>query len=112
MFFQFVYFQVNQKLMNAKLIVLLFSGVVCVAQQNLRRAFQPARVVNKIPYGANVEAGNYVQSKDAKIYYEVYDKGQPLHGGIFDSTIHTSMYVTAERKLFNLLKNACIPSVL
>ena len=41
--------------MNAKLILHLFSFlsvVVYVAQQNLRRAFKPANVVNKIPYGA------------------------------------------------------------
>ncbi|KAK3604842.1 hypothetical protein CHS0354_000504 [Potamilus streckersoni] len=52
------------------------------------RAFQPAHVVNKIPYGANAEVGKYVQTKDAKIYYEVYGSGQPvllLHGGLFGS---------------------------
>lgn len=56
------------------------------AQQNLKRAFQPPNVVNKIPYGNNPKAGKYVQANDAKIYYEVYGKGQPvvvLHGGLF-----------------------------
>lgn len=38
------------------------------------------------PYGNNVKAGHYVQSGDAKIYYEVYgkEKGNPIfifHGG-------------------------------
>jgi pimeloyl-ACP methyl ester carboxylesterase len=59
-------------------------------QQNLRRAFQPSAVVNKIPYGANAAFGKYVQTKDAKIYYEVYGKGEPivlLHGGLFGSVI-------------------------
>ncbi|WNN50723.1 hypothetical protein RIN66_11485 [Hafnia alvei] len=36
------------------------------------------------PYGNNAKAGHYVQSGDAKIYYEVYGAGEPvvlLHGG-------------------------------
>jgi pimeloyl-ACP methyl ester carboxylesterase len=62
-------------------------------QQNLRRAFQPANVVYKTPYGNNPKAGHYVQANDAKIYYEVYGKGQPvvlLHGGLFGSTVEFS----------------------
>lgn len=41
-----------------------------------------------IPYGNNTKAGHYVQSGDAKIYYEVYGSGEPvvlLHGGIVGS---------------------------
>lgn len=40
------------------------------------------------PYGNNAKAGHYVQSGDAKIYYEVYGSGKPvvlLHGGIVGS---------------------------
>lgn len=36
------------------------------------------------PYGDNLKVGNYAQTSDAKIYYEVYGKGEPiliLHGG-------------------------------
>ena len=36
------------------------------------------------PYGDNLKIGNYVQADDAKIYYEIYGKGEPiliLHGG-------------------------------
>lgn len=36
------------------------------------------------PYGNNEKAGHYVQSGDARLYYEVYGKGTPvvvLHGG-------------------------------
>lgn len=36
------------------------------------------------PYGNNITTGHYVQTDDAKIYYEVYGKGKPLfvfHGG-------------------------------
>jgi len=41
-----------------------------------------------IPWGNNPKAGHYVQSGDAKIYYEIYGKGAPiviLHGGIVGS---------------------------
>lgn len=36
------------------------------------------------PYGNNLVAGHYVQSGDARLYYEVYGKGSPIlvmHGG-------------------------------
>ncbi len=62
----------------------------------LIRAFQPPNVVNKTPYGAIEKAGHYVQAKDAKIYYEVYGKGQPivlLHGGLFGSIIEMSDFI-------------------
>lgn len=61
-----------------------------------RSASQAAKVVQKIPYGANTEAGHYVQTKDAKIYYEIYGKGQPialLHGGILGSTSEMAQFI-------------------
>jgi hypothetical protein len=66
------------------LILFVVVGVNSQAQKPLIRAFQAPGVVNKIPYGANAEVGKYVQTRDAKIYYEVYGKGQPIlimHGG-------------------------------
>ncbi|HSE42515.1 MAG TPA: alpha/beta hydrolase [Acidobacteriota bacterium] len=39
-----------------------------------------------VKYGMNPQAGRYVQSGDAKIYYEIYGQGEPLmllHGGLF-----------------------------
>jgi pimeloyl-ACP methyl ester carboxylesterase len=72
------------------MLILLFSASALYGQQQLRRAFQPANVIYKTPYGNNPGAGHYVQAKDANIYYEVYGKGQPvvlLHGGLFGSTI-------------------------
>lgn len=80
-----------------KLIILLllcWSGIY--GQQTLRRAFQPPNVMNKIPYGNNPKAGKYVQTKDAKIYYEVYGKGQRivlLHGGLFGSTVEFTDFI-------------------
>jgi pimeloyl-ACP methyl ester carboxylesterase len=65
-------------------------------QTHLRRAFQPSNVVYTTPYGNNPEAGRYVQAKDAKIYYEVYGKGQPivlLHGGLFGSTVEMTEFI-------------------
>lgn len=43
---------------------------------------------SELLYGNNSNAGHYVQSGDAKIYYELYGKGKPivlLHGGIMGS---------------------------
>jgi pimeloyl-ACP methyl ester carboxylesterase len=41
----------------------------------------------QVPYGTNDQAGHYVQTPDAKIYYERYGEGgQPvvfLHGGVY-----------------------------
>src|SRR6202789_288446 len=49
-----------------------------------------ARAQNKpasVPYGANSEAGHYLQLDDAKIYYETYGSGGTplilLHGGLY-----------------------------
>jgi len=55
--------------------VLLLSGMsMCLAAQ-------------KIPYGSNDSAGHYVQTSDAKIYYEQYGDGPQtivlLHGGVY-----------------------------
>jgi pimeloyl-ACP methyl ester carboxylesterase len=47
-------------------------------------------------YGNNAAAGHYIKSGDAKIYYEVYGKGDPvlvLHGGIFGSTFEMYHFI-------------------
>lgn len=49
---------------------------------------QPDSYQSATPYGNNAGAGHYVQSGDAKIYYEVYGSGEPvvlLHGGVVGS---------------------------
>ena len=92
------------KLLYVLITLLVTSNVQ--AQQNLRRAFQPPTVVNKMPYGNNPKAGHYVQVKDAKIYYEVYGKGQPivlLHGGLFGSTVEFSDYIDRLKKNFQVI---------
>lgn len=90
--------------LQAFVILLFISNVQ--AQQTLRRAFQPPNVVNKIPYGANAEAGQYVQTRDAKIYYEVYGKGQPivlLHGGLFGSTVEFSDFIDQLKQNYQVI---------
>jgi pimeloyl-ACP methyl ester carboxylesterase len=95
--------------MYSKLISAVLFLLVCVntqAQQNLRRAFQPPNVVNKIPYGANTKAGHYAQTKDAKIYYEVYGKGQPIvvmHGGLFGSTVEMADFIDKLKNNFQVI---------
>ena len=73
--------------MNKKIFVgllsasLVFSGVTADAA---RYFMQGENVGSKIPYGDNLKVGKFVQADDAKIYYEVYGKGEPiliLHGG-------------------------------
>lgn len=95
--------------MHPRITLLLVSLIFCAisyGQQPLRRVFQPPNVVNKIPYGANPQAGRYVQTSDAKIYYEVYGKGQPmviLHGGGFGSTIEMATFIDSLKPKFQVI---------
>jgi pimeloyl-ACP methyl ester carboxylesterase len=88
------------------LSILLFVITNLYAQKHLIRAFQPPNVVNKIPYGANPEKGKYAQTKDAKIYYEVYGKGQPivvLHGGLFGSTVEMADFIDKLKQNYQVI---------
>ncbi len=61
---------------------------------------------NEIPYGANAKAAHYAQAGDAKIYYEVYGKGQPiviLHGGIFGSTYEMHQFIDSLSKNYQVI---------
>lgn len=74
--------------------------------KNLRRVFQPANVVNPIPYGNNAIAGHFVQADDAKIYYETYGKGQPivlLHGGLLGSTVEMADFIENLKDKFQVI---------
>jgi pimeloyl-ACP methyl ester carboxylesterase len=87
-------------------LFVLFSLSNTYGQKPLIRAFQPANVVNKIPYGNNPKVGKYVQAKDAKIYYEVYGKGQPivlLHGGLFGSTVEFSDFIDQLKQKYQVI---------
>ncbi|WP_143150793.1 hypothetical protein [Chitinophaga sancti] len=89
----------------------LYVSAYSQSKKNLRYFGQGNAVLpNSVPYGNNHIAGHYIQAGDAKIYYEVYGKEQPvalLHGGVFGSaydltrlaTFYNTM--TASKELFN-----------
>ncbi len=88
------------------LACLLLPSVVSHAQSPLRRVFQPASVVQAIPYGANPAAGKYADAGDAKIYYEVYGSGDPivlLHGGLLGSTVEFADFIDRFRKTYKVI---------
>jgi pimeloyl-ACP methyl ester carboxylesterase len=61
---------------------------------------------SKTPYGNNPKAGHYIQSGDAKIYYEVYGKGNPivlLHGGIVGSILEMYPFIDSLKKHYRVI---------
>lgn len=59
-----------------------------------------------VPYGNNPSAGHYVQSGDAKIYYEVYGKGKPivvLHGGIVGSPLEMGQFIDSLSRKYQVI---------
>lgn len=93
-----------------KVIVFLVYVIFCssaFAQKPLRHFMQSKdEQINTIPYGNNPQAGHYVKSKDAKIYYEVYGKGQPavlLHGGLFGSTVEMARIIDSLSVRFQVI---------
>ena len=56
----------------------------------------PQMEASATPYGDNQSAAHYAQSGDAKIYYEVYGKGDPvliLHGGGLGSAYEMGCFI-------------------
>lgn len=95
----------------SKLYLLLFLFVslismrcnVAIAQTHPLRYFtQAADVAGSITsYGNNNAAGKYVQSGDAKIYYETYGSGDPIfvfHGGGVGSPYELGQIIDELRK--------------
>lgn len=64
------------------LLLIVVFGWASAHAQNLAQNDE-----QRIPYGTNEQAGHYVQTPDAKIYYERYGDGGPpvvfLHGGVY-----------------------------
>ena len=61
---------------------------------------------NEMPYGNNPKTGHYVQAGDAKIYYEISGKGQPiviLHGGIVGSIEEMHQFIDSLSKNYQVI---------
>lgn len=58
---------------------------------------------SKIPYRNNLNAGHFVQADDAKIYYEIYGKGEPilvLHGAMVGCPYELGQFIDLFSKHF------------
>jgi pimeloyl-ACP methyl ester carboxylesterase len=102
------------KLSNLKSLSILFILLNFVSlganSQDLKhlRSFMQAdpTPLHAIPYGNNAKAGHYLNTGDAKIYYEVYGKGKPiiiLHGGIFGSTYEMAQFIDSLSKTYQVI---------
>ncbi|MBL7738752.1 MAG: alpha/beta hydrolase [Chitinophagaceae bacterium] len=61
---------------------------------------------NETQYGNNPKAGHYANAGDAKIYYEVYGKGQPfvvLHGGVYGSIYEMYQFIDSLAKTYQVI---------
>jgi pimeloyl-ACP methyl ester carboxylesterase len=72
------------------------------------RSFMQSRPssMQQVPYGNNTAAGHYLNTGDAKIYYEVYGKGKTiviLHGGILGSTFEMAQLIDSLSKNFQVI---------
>ena len=66
----------------------------------------PPMPASAILYGANPEAGSYIQAGDASIYYEVYGKGDPLvilHGGVVGSPYEMGQFIDSLSKRYQVI---------
>jgi pimeloyl-ACP methyl ester carboxylesterase/ketosteroid isomerase-like protein len=95
---------------NILLILLTFLIFPAYGQQKevkSMKAFMDTTLrTGEIPYGNNQSAGHYVNSGDAKIYYEIYGKGKPLvmlHGGIAGSTYEMAELIDQFSKYYQVI---------
>jgi pimeloyl-ACP methyl ester carboxylesterase/ketosteroid isomerase-like protein len=94
------------------ILVLLLSFLILPAYSQQKevksmKAFMDTTLrTGEIPYGDNPSAGHYVNSGDAKIYYEIYGKGKPLvmlHGGIAGSTYEMADLIDQFSKYYQVI---------
>jgi predicted alpha/beta-fold hydrolase len=99
--------QIKYVLFTLLLLVSISARSQDQTKKTLRHFMQAASSpANAIQYGNNPKAGRYVNTGDAKIYYEVYGKGQPivvLHGGIFGSTYEMHQFIDSLTKNFQVI---------
>ncbi|WP_090646382.1 alpha/beta fold hydrolase [Mucilaginibacter sp. OK283] len=90
------------------IISLIFSLGTNAQDLNHLRGFMQAGATpdNAIPYGNNPKAGHYLNTGNARIYYEVYGKGKPLvilHGGIFGSTYEMGRFIDSLSRTYQVI---------
>lgn len=90
------------------LIVFLLLVSLCSAYTAELRYFMQEQGVkgSSTPYGINDAVGRYVQSGDARIYYEVYGTGRPLfvfHGGGVGSPYELGQCIDELRTFFQVI---------
>ncbi len=91
----------NKLVFGLTTLFVLFECFPMMAQSSdnpkMRVFMQPDDYVgSNLQYGNNPQAGHYVQSGDAKIYYEVYGSGEPvlvLHGGQVGCTYEMGQFI-------------------
>jgi pimeloyl-ACP methyl ester carboxylesterase len=95
-----------------KILILLLSFLILPAYSQQKevksmKAFMDNTLrTGETPYGDNPSAGHYVNSGDAKIYYEIYGKGKPLvmlHGGIAGSTYEMAELIDQFSKYYQVI---------
>lgn len=90
----------------ASLVIVPFSATGAQGSK-LRYFLQPEGVSGSItPYGNNANAGKYVLSGDARIYYEVYGAGEPVfifHGGGVGSPYELGKIIDELRKRYKVV---------
>jgi pimeloyl-ACP methyl ester carboxylesterase len=97
------------RLQNAFFLILTCCAIHSNVQaQTALKSFMQASpsAIDAIPYGNNKAAGHYIQSDDAKIYYEVYGRGEPLvvlHGGVFGSTLEMGRLIDSLSKSYKVI---------
>lgn len=92
-------------------LVMMSFGLNTYSQQKVQkplRSFMQTipSPANETQYGNNPKAGHYVNVGDAKIYYEVYGKGQPmviLHGGIAGSTYEMHQFIDSLKARYQVI---------
>lgn len=88
------------------LIVLLISLSSCGGKDTSRSATHQQIVPTAVTYGNNTANGHYVQSDDARIYYEVYGQGEPLvvlHGGIVGSIQEMGQFIDSLSQTYKVI---------
>lgn len=95
------------RIIRLPLIILLITLSSCGGKDtSVPTAQQQTVVTTAVTYGNNSTNGRYVQSADARIYYEVYGQGQPLvvlHGGIVGSIQEMGQFIDSLSQRYKVI---------